>query len=236
MKTTFIYGLVDPADPWEIRYVGRTQNLEKRMRQHFCAAVKTSKKHNLRLSLWIAALLADGRAPQATVLADTKLPADAERSMIIKLLADGHRLFNIKRGGCGSYSEVSKGVPKSAAHKTAIGAASAARFADPEFREANRQKQIATHRTDEYRARASDLAKAVHERRGSPTSGFTGRMHSLDTRAKISASLKGRKRPPEEVAKIVAFHTGRKRSPETCRRISEAIKASFEKRQSLSEV
>lgn len=55
-------------------------------------------------------------------------------------------------------------------------------------------------------------------------SGMSGRHHSPETRAKISAINAGRKLPPEQVENSALAHKGGKRSPETREKISAAAK------------
>jgi hypothetical protein len=62
-----------------------------------------------------------------------------------------------------------------------------------------------------------------------------GKVFSPETRAKISAAMKGNKnglgkiKPPHALAAIIAFHKGRKRTPEQRARMGIAQKARFAK-------
>jgi hypothetical protein len=95
---TTIYGLVDPAVPWQIRYVGKTmRNPGLRLRDH----VRESRVYpSWPKSRWIRMLLDGGREPEVIVLEsviDDQWPI-AERQWIAGLKQSG-LLVNVKPGG-----------------------------------------------------------------------------------------------------------------------------------------
>ena len=64
------------------------------------------------------------------------------------------------------------------------------------------------------------------------TTGGQGGTLSVETRQKISKTLKGRKLSPEHIRKSAEGNKGKKRSPETRRKISEALKGNKGKKRS----
>ena len=62
------------------------------------------------------------------------------------------------------------------------------------------------------------------EYRGICKSLSTGRKHSPETCAKMSAAKTGRKYSPETLTKMSAAKKGRKRSPEFCAKVAAALK------------
>ncbi len=70
--TRFVYGLFDPREPEFVRYVGESEDMEKRMRSHEYDAIDGGSVR----SLWIAELACLGIRPQYrildTVMANTK--------------------------------------------------------------------------------------------------------------------------------------------------------------------
>ena len=93
---TLIYGLVDPARPGEIRYVGKTVDLPARIRHHEWMARRGAIYPVHR---WIREVLRARRSPEAVVLEviEGEGWAEAERRWIAKL----DNLTNISRGGEG---------------------------------------------------------------------------------------------------------------------------------------
>lgn len=96
MTDVFLYGLADPRTG-DIRYVGKSKNPEKRLRQHIR---DRNRRPHYPVSRWIRSLLSEGVSPSLTVL--WKGPEsewkDAERSEIAKRRATG-KLLNVADGG-----------------------------------------------------------------------------------------------------------------------------------------
>ena len=105
-----IYGLSDPRDIRDVRYIGQTSAPPSRYLQHLNAArlwlpdalpwwVKSPKLRPLYS--WIRALYSDdGRLPVMVITAwtvTTKQARSAERSQIVRCLKEGHDLFNIEK-------------------------------------------------------------------------------------------------------------------------------------------
>ena len=96
--TVFIYALRDPRDG-SVRYVGKTDNLERRVRHH----IGTRREKNAR-GAWLRELHAVGLAPVAVVLQE--VPQErwqhAERRWIRRLAKRVSRLLNAHPGGGGA--------------------------------------------------------------------------------------------------------------------------------------
>lgn len=67
MKTTYIYILSDPITN-EIRYVGKTINIERRLNQHVAESVK-AKNHK---ASWIKSLIKKGVVPKIEIIDEIK--------------------------------------------------------------------------------------------------------------------------------------------------------------------
>lgn len=99
METTFIYILCEP-DSQEVRYLGKSDNPNKRLIQHFSRA----KKNRNHLSCWLNGLLADKKVPHLEIVEEipTEIWQDCEREYIKTLRALGFRLVNHTDGGEGA--------------------------------------------------------------------------------------------------------------------------------------
>ena len=92
MTLHLIYALFDPREPERIRYVGRTCNASKRLRDHCRVSINQAKVE------WIAELAAAGVRPGMKVLEENvreDCVADAEIFWIAKTRAEGHPILNI---------------------------------------------------------------------------------------------------------------------------------------------
>ncbi len=65
-----VYGLVDPRNPNEIKYVGVSNVPYKRLlfQIYYCVPRKTSRAHETLVSKWIRKLLAEGLIPELVVI------------------------------------------------------------------------------------------------------------------------------------------------------------------------
>lgn len=95
MKTTFIYALCEPRTR-TVRYIGKTGNLKKRLRNHLCSKEKT------HLGYWIRGVVARGEKPEMIVL--RKVEGDGSDTEIRYIRVSrrlGIRLVNSTDGGDG---------------------------------------------------------------------------------------------------------------------------------------
>lgn len=111
---TAVYTLADPRDARCPRYVGQTRDLRRRFMQHVQSARLwlpddvpwwvRSPKHRPLYS-WIRALYRDdGRLPFMCVVERVEVGSDpliAERSAILRMLAEGARLLNVEARALG---------------------------------------------------------------------------------------------------------------------------------------
>ena len=95
----YIYGLCDPETK-EIRYVGATRNLEKRLQGHL------RRKSDTRKERWIAALRVNGLIPKIKKLEIVTEDnwQERERYWIAKYRKENNNLLNIADGGIGILS------------------------------------------------------------------------------------------------------------------------------------
>jgi len=209
--TVYIYALVDPRTD-EVRYVGKTGNVVRRMTHH----VWEAKRPTNHRTCWIAGLLCDGVRPRLLVLEEVPNNSwqDAERRHIAVFRQVGANLTNGTDGGDGC-----RGLSPEAQ----------ARIAD-----ANRGNSYALgHKhTRETRARISEALKNLSPEVKARVAASHA-YKSPETRAKISATLKGSRGPvgcvrsPETRAKLSAIakaqpkRTGWHHTPETCAKLAE---------------
>jgi len=98
MKVTFIYSLCDP-DTLEIRYIGKSNNPQKRYYYHLIDKMSTHKVH------WIQSLLTIGKVPILQILeeCDESVWAETERKWIAYYRELGYNLTNGTNGGEGTF-------------------------------------------------------------------------------------------------------------------------------------
>jgi hypothetical protein len=93
-----IYGLLDP-DTLELRYIGKTKQPEKRMKQHLYPNQLKTKTHR---NDWIKSLLQEGKKPGFIILERNVVNSDeAEIRWIAEMRTMGARLVNGTNGGDG---------------------------------------------------------------------------------------------------------------------------------------
>jgi group I intron endonuclease len=201
---TYIYVLIDPREPDDIkrvRYIGKSDNPDKRFGVHLAKARIGVRRHCYN---WIRELLAVGVLPGheiISVVSDSGAYA-AEQETIAKFKLLGAPLTNLADGGPGMF-----GYHHSEETRARISAA-------------NMGKKLGSHHSDETRAKMS-AAKTGNKN-------FLGHHHSEETKRKISAAKTGNKawlgrhHSEETRTKISAAHLGKKLSPETCAKIGAA--------------
>lgn len=104
MKIAYIYTLSDPRFPDKIRYVGKTNNPRRRLRQH----INTSLRHvgNNRKDNWIKSVVKEGYEPVINIIETIyyqkeKDWSESEIKWILYYRESGHPLTNISKGGIG---------------------------------------------------------------------------------------------------------------------------------------
>ena len=100
----FIYGLVDPAEPKHVRYVGMSNVREGRPYDHARAARRPNTKVSYTIN-WIRKIQSEGREPEFIKLEElasgttSKFLGFVEQCYIKSLREIGHRLTNATDGG-----------------------------------------------------------------------------------------------------------------------------------------
>jgi len=104
MKTTYIYGLYDPLYPEEIKYIGKSDRPQTRLRRH----LKGGKDGYHPKDDWIYHLSRVGRVPRFKILEEVKYYADVQwevrEEYYIKKYSAESSIYNISPGGqvCGN--------------------------------------------------------------------------------------------------------------------------------------
>lgn len=172
MKSWYIYALIDPRTE-EIRYIGWSVDVEKRLGDHCSEARRNRKTYKDK---WICSLLSNGLKPIYRILEHgTKDWASAEQKWITHFRSDGARLVNGTDGGQGGWgrklsaatrahlSAVHKGkkMPYEGIQKSAAAQRGKVISADVRRRISLALKGIT--RSDETRANMVKAQKEVHK-------------------------------------------------------------------------
>lgn len=98
MNKIFIYGIFDPNEPNEIRYVGKTKkNVEKRLNEHIYLSKREKKRP---LYLWIKKLLNNNVKPIIKIIEETDdINWAIKETYWIKLHRKNGKLLNLTDGG-----------------------------------------------------------------------------------------------------------------------------------------
>lgn len=101
---TYIYTLSDPITN-QIKYVGKTNNLKRRLANHISNG-RINKKNNL-LTNWVKSLLNRNLKPKIEIIDETvENWGDLEQYWISQLKTWGFTLKNITLGGEGTYGRI----------------------------------------------------------------------------------------------------------------------------------
>lgn len=251
--TVYIYVLCDPRTG-EIRYVGKTINIQERFKGHCGCKVGTYKSN------WIVGLKMLGLKPMVEVLETIKNSDDTdwqhvERFWIAYLRFLGFALTNLDDGGMAGkrpcvetrrkMSASRKGRPISAHQRAVLLAASTGRKMKPEWIAA-RKASIGDFRHSEgtkLKMRLAHMGKQhTPESKAKIGAAHKGRTHSKEsiekmrlsqsgkkaseaTLIKLRLASTGRKHSEETKAKLVAIHRGAKRSETARKNISQGTQA-----------
>lgn len=188
-----IYSLKDPLTS-EVRYVGKADNLKKRVQNHYCPSNLSEKKH---CSRWLAKLVRSGMKPEVIVLENLQDEDDweeAERWWIAKYRGEGASLTNITDGGEGGATYGRLGKKNSEEHKRKI---SEARKGVPQSPET-----YAKLYSPEVKKRRSEATKAHWKKERAEGRKKKGQVHTAETKANLSAKHKGKVLTPEHKRKL----------------------------------
>ena len=99
-ETTFIYKLIDP-ETQEIRYVGKANDPQKRLKQHIAHSQNQAK--GTYIGYWIASLRKRGLKPLLEIIEEVSFAIWQERELywINHYIQHGHNLVNTYFGGKG---------------------------------------------------------------------------------------------------------------------------------------
>ena len=217
-STVYIYGLIDPRTR-EVRYVGKTKDLQERYRIHLYERRKNHKCN------WIQYLQQQGLKPEMVVLEKVSEVQwqKAERFWIRHFQSRGIRLTNGHEGGTGGQMTDEVRRKMSLSHK--------GKRHSEESKAKIRRANIGRTLTEEQRKKLSEGMKG-HKR-------CVGREYSEETKRKIGLGHKGRKMSEEQKLKISLALRGRQFSEEAKRRFAlvwKGRKHTDESRQKMSMV
>jgi hypothetical protein len=215
-KKVYIYGLYDPGNR-ELRYVGKTNNLTKRLWHHIRDAKKGQRTHK---AAWTRKLLRNNLEPIISVIQETtekNWQAD-ERACIARALHEGANLTNLTKGGDGllGYSPSEETRRKSSEYNKSIGLLPPnwkGRKQSPE----HIQKRVEARKANDNYGHSQETKDLISRKNKGKNLGNThtlGMKHTDEWKAAQSERFAGEKNP---------FH-GRQHSDETKRKISEAKK------------
>ena len=219
MDTAYIYGLCDPISQ-QLRYVGKTINIERRLREHLL-----NKRRN-HLTCWLWSLVKQDRQPEIFIIEETDKNEwqEAEQFWISYFKFIGADLVNGSRGGLGGSN---KGHQFSIEGRARINAATSAackgKSLSAEHREKLRLAKLGRKQSLEHIIKR--ITGQAEFYKHNPRKSMSG-----ETKRKISDSKCGKPGTPhtkETIERISAAQRGRPKSEETKKRMSEAQKRRF---------
>jgi hypothetical protein len=229
-KEVYIYGLYDPESR-ELRYIGKTVNLNNRLWYHLRDAKGGQRTHK---AAWIRKLLRQGLEPIISPIWETTEEGwqEDEKACIAQALSEGANLTNLTKGGDGiigySHSDETKekirkynldsgrippnwkGRKQSPEHiakrvETRRKNDTYAHTAETKEKISANRKGKAMGNTNTLGMKHTDKWKKAQSKRSSgENNAFYGKKHSDETKRKISAAKKGTKASEETKAKLSA--------------------------------
>lgn len=183
MTTVHIYALFDPREVDHVRYIGKAEDLDRRLRQHIQAALNRNVER--RCYDWIRDLDQDGVCPGIRIVRSVDLGewVNAEREEILRHRELGHELTNATDGLDGSW------------------------FPDDDARERHRSRVIQALNRPEVRAALAKPKTESHKKALSRA--LLGHKPTAETVAKLSLARTGKRLSDEHRLKIAAGHLAR---------------------------
>lgn len=185
MKTTFIYALCEPGTR-TIRYVGKSNRPERRLKGHCCGSVK----HKSHLGDWLRKLKSQGKKPALVVLQEVSSSEwkTAEERYIRAARMLGMDLVNGTDGGDGG--EAFNQGPNHP--QFGLVGPSSHNFGRKHSDEARRNMRLAHlgHKPSEETKNKTRGINHVHFGKKGPLSHNFGRKHSKEEIARRSQSIK----------------------------------------------
>ncbi len=215
-KKVYIYGLYDPRN-YQLRYIGKTENLRKRLWHHLKDAKAGQKTYKAN---WMRQLLSEGLEPTIGILMETtedNWPED-ERNCITEAIVNGANLTNLTEGGegiigYGHSEETKQKISQSNKDQGKIPPSWKGRKQSPEHVE----KRVEARKKKGSYAHTEESRKNISEGRKGKNTGHVynvGFEHTEESKRKRSEASKGEKN----------HFFGRKHTEETKRKISEGRK------------
>lgn len=222
MKTVYIYALIDPLDN-QIRYIGKTVDMEARYRHH----VYSNHKPKTHKEKWIASLRANFLKPQYVILEECTEETWEEKEKYYiayyKGLANS-KVTNLTAGGEGFV-----GLVFTEEHKKKLSLAKVGRKLSPEHAKKFGKCQTGRKMPAHVRRILSLATKGIlltKEHKNKLSIARRKRPPACaETRLKLSIAHKGKKRDPAVVAKISASKLGHCVNAETRAKISATLKS-----------
>lgn len=226
MERIYIYGLLDPRN-YELRYIGKTNSIEARLRQHLYDARNGAKNHKCD---WIRLLLSKDLKPIICILEEVTKEnwQEVEKRFIADAKENGLRLTNFLEGGQGFTTDNHplKGKRLSEEHKRKISKGGKGLKRSSETRQRISKSKIGNKNGVGHVV--SEKHKEILRRVN------TGKLPSEETRQKLREANLGRKNSKKTRQKISEANMGHATSGETRRKIAASVKESWKKRVDIS--
>lgn len=202
--TTFIYALSSPADPMNIRYIGKANDLKRRLGLHLREVSLYPKTHKSR---WIKILLQQNIIPSISVLDEvpTEHWQHYEKHHIRLAKSAGFKLVNGTEGGDGGATNTGKKFSLTTRDKMSSAQKGRSGFTGA------KNPFFGKRHSQETKEKMSQAKTIQYLGAGNP---FFGKKHSLESLKKMSECKSGEKHN----------NFGKKHSPETRMKLSIAAK------------
>lgn len=212
MRPIFIYALKCPLTD-EVRYVGKSVNLQGRLRRHLFDARNGGSCHR---DNWIRSGLSQGWEPRVEIL--DQVPEEHwqqwEVAWIEFFREQGANLTNSAAGGEGTHNPSEETIAKRVAKVTGMkrtpeqcarmSASQKGKKHSPEHCAKKRAAMLGDKNPNFGKKFSPEHCTKLSVARKGKVSWNKGKMYSPETREKISAALRGKKQSAEIIAKRVA--------------------------------
>jgi group I intron endonuclease len=188
-------------------YIGASSNVRRRWSLHQ-SHLRHGKHHSPTLQR-----IADAEGVEAFTVRPLLI---ADRSVLPMYEDRVLRTFKHRPGFCNGDLHASSNAPRSESFKARLSARRTGQKESPE---------VSQLRADTLRRRYANGEITISDETRKKLATWTGRRHTAETRAKMSASMKGRKRSLEACANIRASKLGTRHTEEHCAKIAAGLRA-----------